>query len=162
MSATLSECGQYRYRLDRQVAPLLVTKPVLFIGINPSTADAEDDDATIRKMIGFVSRWGYSSFLVGNVFAYRATDVRELAAVPDPSGGTENINHLTAMIDECEFVVPCWGNESKVPRRLHAHFHIVRTMLRLYQKPVYTFGLTQSGDPKHPLMLPYTTELVRW
>lgn len=162
MSATLSDGGLYRYRLYRGVSLLGSPRPILFIGVNPSTADAEQDDATIRKMIGFTAAWGYSSFLVGNVFAYRATDVRELATVPDPSGGTENINHLRAMIDECEFVVPCWGNESKVPRRLHAHFHIVRMMLRLYQKPVYTFGLTQSGDPKHPLMLPYTTELVRW
>ena len=164
MSAVISECAQYRFRLDRQVAPLRITKPVLFIGINPSTADAEENDATIRKMIGFTSRWGYSDLMVGNIFPYRATDVRELASIPHGTGtgALTNRDHLNAMIDECAFIVPCWGNANKVPGHLRPYIHMVRTMIRLSQKPVRIFGLTRSGDPMHPLMLPYSTTLKEW
>ena len=82
-SAIISHCGKYRYRLDRMVSD---SGPVYaFFGVNPSTADASVDDATVRKWRGFVQRWGGSRFIVGNAFAYRSTDVRQLAAVEDPS-----------------------------------------------------------------------------
>ena len=54
-----------------------------FFGVNPSTADASSDDSTVRKWRGFTQRWGGSRFIVGNVFAYRSTDVRQLAAVEE-------------------------------------------------------------------------------
>ena len=83
-SAIISHCGKYRYRLDRMVSD---SGPVYaFFGVNPSTADASVDDATVRKWRGFVQRWGGSRFIVGNVFAYRATDVKELATAVDPFG----------------------------------------------------------------------------
>ena len=83
-SAIISHCGKYRYRLDRTVSD---SGPVYaFFGVNPSTADASVDDATVRKWRGFVQRWGGSRFIVGNVFAYRSTDVRQLAAVEDAFG----------------------------------------------------------------------------
>ena len=163
MSATLSACEQYRYRLERQVAPLLNDhhEPVLFIGVNPSTADAIEDDATIRKMSGFILRWGFTRFMVGNVFGYRATDVKELADIVDPVG-LDNYTHLRQMIKECAVIVPCWGNQSKVPKHLRVQFNVVRSFLLLQAKPVMVFGLTNSGDPLHPLMLPYTTPLQLW
>ena len=72
-SAIISHCGTYRYRLDRMVSD---SGPVYaFFGVNPSTADASVDDATVRKWRGFVQRWGGSRFIVGNVFAYRATGI---------------------------------------------------------------------------------------
>jgi hypothetical protein len=72
VNAIISPCGLYRYRLERTVA---MTGPVYaFFGVNPSTADASIDDATVRKWIGFTKKWGGSRFIVGNVFAYRSTD----------------------------------------------------------------------------------------
>lgn len=156
MSAILSPCGLYRYRLERTVG---MDGPVYaFFGINPSTADASVDDATVRKWIGFSKRWGASRFIVGNVFAYRATDVRTLASVDDPHG-PEIGDHITDIISEADILVPCWGNTSKVPPALQDYFDILMDALASSGKPVRHFGLTKAGDPKHPLMLGYDTQL---
>lgn len=129
-----------------------------FFGINPSTADATEDDATVRKWTGFTKTWGGSRFIVGNVFAYRATDVRELATVDDPFGPDIG-DHTTDIITEADILVPCWGNSSKVPPKLQFAFDVLMDALVSSGKPVRTFGLTASGDPKHPLMLGYSTPM---
>lgn len=157
MSAIISDCGKYRYRLERTVG---WTGPVYaFFGINPSTADAHLDDATVRKWIGFTKLWGGSRFIVGNVFAYRATEVAELASVENPTG-PENVESLSAIMHEANVLVPCWGNSTKVPKHLRGEFEAI--LLRLVEsgKPVMHLGLTKGGDPKHPLMLSYDTPLM--
>lgn len=158
MSAILSPCGTYRYRLERNV--MFTGGPTYaFFGVNPSTADATLDDATVRKWTGFVKRWGGRRFIVGNVFAYRATDVRELAQASDPIG-PENIRHLQDIVAEADVLVPCWGNRSKVPQQLRHRMAIVKSHLMASGKPVRCFGFTASGDPLHPLMLGYDTKLI--
>ena len=127
--------------------------------MNPSTADASVDDATVRKWRGFVQRWGGSRFIVGNVFAYRATDVNELATAVDPFGDLIG-DHITDIITEADILVPCWGNTSKVPPSLRYAFGELMDALLSSGKPVKCFGLTASGDPRHPLMLGYSTPLV--
>lgn len=157
MSAVLSPCGHYRYRLERAVG---LTGPVYaFFGINPSTADATEDDATVRKWIGFTKKWGGSRFIVGNVFAYRATKVATLATVDRPAG-QENVGHLFEIMRDADVLVPCWGDSAKVPKHLRGEFAAM--LLRLIEsgKPVMHLGLTKGGDPKHPLMLGYDTALV--
>jgi len=158
-SAILSPCSLYRYRLDRTVG--MVGPVFAFFGVNPSTADATADDATVRKWIGFTKTWGGSRFIVGNVFAYRATDVRELATVDDPFGPDIG-DHTTDIIAEADILVPCWGNSGKVPPKLQFAFDVLMDALVSSGKPVQTFGLTASGDPKHPLMLGYSTPLAPW
>ena len=158
-SAIISHCGKYRYRLDRTV---LDSGPVYaFFGVNPSTADASVDDATVRKWRGFVQRWGGSRFIVGNVFAYRATDVNELATAVDPFGDLIG-DHTTEIISEADVLVPCWGNANKVPPRLQFAFDMLMDALVSSGKPVKHFGVTAAGDPKHPLMLGYSTPLLAW
>lgn len=161
MSAVVSECGTYRYYLTRHSLLGVNLRPVLFIGVNPSTADANADDATIRKMVGFANVWGFDKIVVANVFAYRATDVRKLADAADPVGKS-NQHYLESALDECAIVVPCWGNVTKVPRELRQWFTITRIAIRLSECPVRVLGLTKSGDPLHPLMLPYNQELQPW
>lgn len=161
MSAVLSQCGKYRYRLDRDVDRLFAGPVFAFFGVNPSTADADVDDATVRKWRGFVRRWGGSRFIVGNVFAYRATDVRELARTADPSG-RDNLAYLMMIAAEADILVPCWGSSDKVPRTLRHHFGIVRDVLIGSEKPVKHLGMSKSGDPLHPLMLGYDTPLNDW
>lgn len=156
MSAVLSPCGLYRYRLERTVA---MEGPVYaFFGVNPSTADASVDDATVRKWIGFTKLWGGSRFIVGNVFAYRATDVRTLAGIDRPAG-QENVAHLFDIMRDADILVPCWGNSDKVPKELRGEFSAVLLRILESGKPAMHFGLTKSGDPKHPLMLGYATPL---
>ena len=160
MGAVISNCGAYRYWLTR-------TCPgdkgmIAFIGVNPSTADADNDDATVRKWRGFASRWGYSGFRVANLFAYRATNVKELAGVADPVG-PENDHFMLAAVGGSELVVPCWGDRAKLPKSLWPRIDAVRESLRkITCAPIRTFGLTASGDPKHPLMLGYDTALQEW
>lgn len=157
MSAIISACGLYRYRLERTVA--MEGRVYAFFGINPSTADASIDDATVRKWIGFTKVFGGSRFIVGNVFAYRATDVKALRGVEDPFGDDIG-EHITDIINDADILVPCWGNVSKVPPKLQFAFDVLMDALVSSGKPVKHFGLTKSGDPKHPLMLSYDTPLI--
>lgn len=159
MSAIISPDGLYRYRLERDVA---MQGPVYaYFGINPSTADASLDDATVRKWIGFTKVYGGGRFIVGNVFAYRATDVKVLGTVEDPFGD-EIGDHTTSIIEDADILVPCWGNTSKVPPKLQFAFDVLLDALVSSGKPVLHFGTTNSGDPKHPLMLGYDTKLLSW
>ena len=159
MSAIISPCGQYRYRLERTVG---MTGPVYaFFGINPSTADASQDDATVRKWIGFTKKWGGSRFIVGNVFAYRSTDVKALATVDDPFGDDIG-DHTTDIISGADILVPCWGDTGKVPPKLQFAFDVLMDALVSSGKPVMHLGQTKGGDPKHPLMLSYETPLIPW
>jgi hypothetical protein len=158
LSAIISDCGKFRYRLEREVA---TEGPVYaFFGVNPSTADASLDDATVRKWRGFVSRWGGSRFIVGNVFAFRATEVKELATATDPIGRLNN-DHIASIIADADILVPCWGNRSKVPPSLRSSFRWLLQTLHATDKPIMAFGLSKSGDPLHPLMLGYSTPLIR-
>jgi hypothetical protein len=159
MSAVVSPCGLYRFRLDRSVG--MEGAVYAFFGINPSTADAHQDDPTVRKWIGFVKTWGGSRFIVGNVSPIRATDVRELNFRNAPELiAAENQQHIDQIISEADFLVPCWGRRQKVPKLMHPEIdHLLAHLLRS-GKPVFTFGLTAGGDPMHPLMLAYSTQLV--
>jgi hypothetical protein len=76
MGAEMSECGEYRYWLSRRLS--MGERFVLFVGLNPSTADAMQDDPTIRREVDFARRWGYDWYLKGNVYAYRSTDPKRL------------------------------------------------------------------------------------
>lgn len=164
MSAILSDDEVYRYVLQRVLPSYNLEGEKLiyaFFGVNPSTADAVLDDHTVRKWIGFVQRWRGSRFLVGNLFAYRSTDVKKLATAADPVG-PENDHYLRRIIAVADVLVPCWGSGNKIPKGLRWRMNEVEGMLKDSGKPVMTFGLTGSLDPKHPLMLPYDTPLVPW
>ena len=147
--------SNYRYRLYRDVAPMLVTRPVLFIGLNPG---ADDDDAATTRMAGFTMRWGYSSFMVGNVFAHRG----KLPPLRRVACGTDNHIHLRDMLKACAFVVPCWGDRYAVSRGLRVQLEVVRCALMLYDVPTRVFGLTAHGDPMSVCAAPYDTQLQEW
>lgn len=174
MSAIISDCGLYRYRLERaDLPPLpeviidddnfhpLCGKVVAFFGINPSTADAELDDSTVRKWTGFCRRWGVPRYIVGNVFAFRATDVGALYHAEN-AVGPENLRHLKQIIADADVLVPCWGSSDKVFKSMRGRLQTLLYILQSSGKPVMHFGLTKSGDPKHPLMLGYDTPLTEW
>lgn len=161
-SAIISDCGLYRYRLDRECCPPFEgSKVIAYFGVNPSTADAMLDDATVRKWRGFTLRNGGHRFIVGNVFSLRATDVRVLRKTLITMGPDHRM-HLDAIIQEADVLVPCWGSSEKLEygHRLYMSY-LMRTLLDS-GKPVLHFGQTKSGDPKHPLMLGYDTALQPW
>lgn len=159
MSAIVSPCEQYRYRLERTVA---MEGPVYaFFGINPSTADASVDDATVRKWIGFTKKWGGSRLIVGNVSPLRATDVRELKTrLISTQAYGDNLTALRRIIAEADVLVPCWGDRGKAPRVIHNDIDQLMATIKTSTKPVMHLGLTKGGDPRHPLMLGYNTPLL--
>lgn len=159
MSAIISSCGIYRYRLERDVQ--LAGVIIAYFGVNGSTATATEDDHTVRKWIGFTKIHGGRRFIVGNAFAYRATEVGQLGQALDPVG-PDNDLHLAEIIDEADILVPCWGSRVKLPKSLHGRLDALREQLFNAGKPVKVWGLAKSGDPLHPLMLGYNTPLVEW
>jgi hypothetical protein len=161
MSAVISDCGRYRYRLERH--GLSGFGAVAWIMVNPSTADAETDDATIRKVVGFSERLGFDRAIVGNLFAYRATDIGQLKRVQNTAIGPDNDYHLGHVLAQVETVIVAWGALSKLPPGLR---HRWRGFVRLASD--YRFvtlkclGTAQDGHPRHPLMLSYNTPLRPW
>ena len=87
--AELSGCGRYRYKLWRIWDPDL--PPILFVMLNPSTADANSDDRTIRRCVAFAKRDGFGRLLVGNLFAYRTPYPRVLRKAEEPVGDGNDV-----------------------------------------------------------------------
>ena len=146
MSAVFSEDRVYRYRLERVVAPLAGRGSVCFIMLNPSTADEEVNDPTIRRCMGYAEDWGYRRLVVVNLFAYRATDPRELRKAPEPYGA-ENGFHLFRAAIGADLVVGAWG--------AHGEWLNSGRNLMLGFRPrgitIKALGLTKRGQPVHPL-----------
>lgn len=161
MSAVISQDGMYRYRLSRGAPKSRRT--VVFVGVNPSTADATEDDQTIRKMCGFARRWHFDRVGVVNLFALRGSHVCVLDTEDDPVG-PENDIHIRAALAEAAMVVPCWGRLNKLPLRLQ--FRAGEVQKIIYAAPSLPvrlcLGFTKGGDPKHPLMVAYSTPLEPW
>lgn len=152
--AVLSEDGLYRYRLWRTWGP---QPPALFLMLNPSTADADVDDQTIRKCIGFARREGCGGLLVWNLYAFRATDPDELDRVEDPIG-RGNEDHLWPMLDEAGLIIAAWG--SKPNRGKYRNREMMIRVGPLYDRQVWALKLTKDGHPNHPLYLPGNSPLV--
>lgn len=159
MSAIFSPCGLFRYRLERHIAEAGIV--LAYFGVNPSTAGAEVEDQTTMKWRGFARVNGARRYIAGNPFAFRATNVRELATAADPIG-PDNAKHLSDIIRDADVLVPCWGSRTKLPRQLRGRLDGLAGLLHASGKPVKVFGITASGDPAHPLMLGYATPLVDW
>lgn len=153
--AEIGPCGTWRYRLTRSWDSGLPR--MCWIMLNPSTADAEQDDPTIRRCIDFTRRWGYGGLVVGNLYALRATDPAQLAAHPDPVG-PENNEYLRAMAADSAMVVCAWGAHPMATRRSAQ----VRIMLAEAGVQLWCLGTTRSGAPRHPLYVPASTALVPW
>lgn len=166
-SAIISPCGRYRYRLSRALGDIGPT--MAFIMVNPSTADAAQDDPTIRKCIGFAQRHGCGEIIVGNLFAYRATEVTALRKASDPIG-PENDRHLSEIMWDADEIVVAWGKSGKVPERLRSRW---KDVVRIFDArhpltgerrplPLRCLGTCADGHPKHPLMVSYETPLTDW
>ena len=150
--AEISLCGTWRYSLHRWWDPRNLE--CAWICLNPSTADGQTDDATVRKIIGFSSRLGYGGFWLFNLLAYRATDPQQLLWCQNPYGPE---NEACRVAERCKQVSPhppiaAWGNVNKKFTNLALEFARALCLMRC-------FGFTRSGEPRHPLMLPYTAKL---
>lgn len=151
--AVISADGRYRYRLGRMWGRV-IDPTVLFVMLNPSTADATVDDNTIRRCIGFAKSWGFGHLLVGNKYAFRSTDPEVLKKMSQSDAvGPENHTHLTDMANLCSLIVCAWGNPGG---------RMLPTALMPHAGKCHHLGLTMSGAPKHPLYLPAELKPTPW
>lgn len=148
-NAIFSEDRQYRYSLSRKWNDELPV--VLFIGLNPSTADETQDDPTIRRCIAFARDWGYGGIMMVNLFALRATDPAVLKLHCDPVG-PENNSWIMRGYFQAERAIAVWGTKGSYRERDED--------VRVLIGELYCLGLTKGGYPKHPLYLPKTTKIV--
>ena len=157
--ADLSMCGRYRYRLWRDGWNGDDDRACLFIMLNPSTADAMNDDPTIRKCVGFCKRWGYGMLMVVNLFSFRSTSPRGLLDVADPVGEGTNV-FVRTEAKAASRIVFAWGSHTEVKSLLSTRALEVRRMLDEHAKKTVTLGQCKDGNPRHPLMLGYELQPV--
>lgn len=139
-SAIVSACGNYRYELRRvwdNLKPL-----VLFICLNPSTADHEKEDNTSRVCINYAQRWEYGGLIMANLFAYRSKELSKLFEVDDPVG-PENDFYLKKLSSEVEMTVCAWSETGGYKNR-------DKEVLRILKNP-HCLTKLKSGRPGHPL-----------
>lgn len=145
-SAVISPCGLFRYRLGRRWAD--GGRTLLFVMLNPSTADADVDDPTIRRCIGFAQAEDFSALEVVNLFAYRTPSPQALKVAGYPVG-PDNGHHIIAAARECSTACLAWGaNAAGLKQR-----SVVRTILASVHRQPWCLSVTKGGEPAHPLML---------
>ncbi len=150
-AAELSPCGQYRYTLCREWDA--ESPKVTFVMLNPSTADHQRDDPTIRRCTGFARRWGFGGLYVGNLFAWRSSRPENLYIVEEPVG-EDNDAALQRLVAASALTVAAWGTRGHFLQRDVAVMPLLRNCKAL--------GFTKEGFPRHPLRLPYATTLVEF
>ncbi|MCX4885927.1 DUF1643 domain-containing protein [Streptomyces sp. NBC_00847] len=142
-----STARTYRYLLTRIWDPMV--PPVVFLMLNPSTADAFEDDSTIRRCTGFAKREGAGGLIVVNLFGLRSTDPRALRHHPDPVGPLNDV-FIRQATSGAHTVVAAWGaggvEHGRGPR--------VAETLTARRVPLQCLGRTSTGQPRHPLYLP--------
>lgn len=146
-AAVFDEAREYRYLLTRIWD--LARKPMVFVMLNPSTADAFVEDPTIRRCLSFAKREQAGGVVVVNLFGLRSTDPRALRHHPDPVGPLNDafIRQATA---GALMVVAAWGAAGVE----HGRGARVAETLRRRGIPLHCLGQTSTGQPRHPLYLP--------
>ncbi|TDB05122.1 DUF1643 domain-containing protein [Halomonas marinisediminis] len=138
--AKISPCERYRYTLGRIWDSELPY--VAFIGLNPSTADAVEDDPTLNRCIQYAKAWGYGGVWMVNLFAFRATSPVDMKAADDPVGPDNDLS-LKSVCEAADLVVAAWGN--------HGSFRNRSRQVRVMLDGLHCLKLNKSGEPAHPL-----------
>lgn len=165
MSAIFSECGSYRYRLDRRIGD---GPPLGFILHNPSTAGADNDDPTSRRGIGFARDLGYGRLIFINPWARIATDPTDLWDAEDPIG-PENDAHIRSVVAEVSkdggIIVAAWGRISPpAAKRADARARIT-TLVRKIEEDggqLYALAVNKDRSPRHPLYVRGDAQPLSW
>lgn len=148
--------SKYRFNLTRTIN----TDPlqVMFIGVNPSTATHTEDDQTTTKLIEFAKRWGYGRYVLFNVYPYRAAHIQDLAIYQNEQA-SRNRALIAKSLNRSMLVVPMWGRLSKIPGHLTHEIPRIENLISSSGIECRCFGTNKDGTPKHPLMLPYNTQM---
>ncbi len=153
--ASYSDCERYRYQLtriwDRDGGR------VMFVMLNPSTATERQNDPTVERCERRARALGFGGFRVTNIFAWRATDPRQMRAVADPVG-PENDAAIRAGSAWADRIICAWGTHGAHLQRGAR----VERLLRATGRPLFHLGLSKAGHPKHPLYISYSQQPEPW
>ena len=145
----------HRYSLVHRWNPLFSDRLILWIGLNPSTADEQQLDPTLTRIRSFSQREGFDGFWMANLFGLRTPYPKEMMAHADPVGAGNDASLLEAAA-RCDRIVAAWGAGGAFQTRAHA----VARLLAGHK--LWCLGLTQDGHPRHPLYVNGKATLVRW
>jgi hypothetical protein len=142
--AAFSECRNYRYALwriwneDNGI--------VMFIGLNPSTANERENDPTIRRVMSFAYNWGYGGVIMANLFGWITPYPYQLKMCDNPTGDTDK--WLWTLSEKSKRIVFAWGKFKEAEKRAS----------EIIQQYPYAFALkiNKDGSPRHPLYVPGT------
>ena len=158
--AVYSDCMAFRYLLTRtwdSKGPR-----ALFIMLNPSTATEVQNDPTVERCERRARALGFGAFRVTNIFAYRATDPRDMRAAPDPVGPDNDAAIIDSAVNwiksDQDQIICAWGTHGAFMDR----GTVVESELRQIGKPLATLGLSKAGHPKHPLYIGYDQQPMAW
>jgi hypothetical protein len=136
--------------------------PLIFCGLNPSTATSEKSDQTITKVKTFAQNYGYDSFIMINLYPKRSTEPSELPAKYDDKLLTENIKNISSLLSNYHkpHMLVCWGDKIVIRDYLNICAKEIGILLGPKFSKVYQFGsLTIMGHPRHPSRITYNIEL---
>lgn len=153
--AIFSPCMQYRYSLWRTLTESTNIGSFAVLALNPSTADHEQSDPTVTRCINRARDLGYGKFYMLNIFAFRATDPKDMKAAIEPVG-IENDETIRQVVSECSMVVCAWGAHGKYRDRASKVLELLKDV------DLYCLKLTKSGQPQHPLYLSNKLKPTLW
>jgi hypothetical protein len=169
MIRTCVESKDKRYRYNLTISWNSKLPRLLFIMLNPSTADKSRDDQTSKKCMKFADRNGFGSITIVNLFAYRATDPYELLHIDASVSANTGIvigegescakanRHIYRAAKEADKIIVAWGSWGMHVRR---DVEVLRLLDRRIKKPLWCFAVNRNGTPKHPLYVPDHTKLI--
>lgn len=157
--AVYSDCGAYRFRLWRVLAGGQRRGIVAFVMLNPSTATEEQNDPTVERCERRAVSMGFDRYDIVNLFALRSTNPKALLNHRDPVG-SGNVDHILEACDDASMIIAAWGAHGNCRHAQGTHVgHLLRTH---YGDKLFALGVTQSGQPRHPLYTPYANEPQPW
>ena len=154
-TASYSDCERYRYALTRIWEP--GGRRALFVMLNPSTATEKQNDPTVERCERRARALGFGAFRVCNIFAWRATDPRDMRAAADPVG-PDNDTAILEGAAWADTILCAWGVHGAHLQRGPA----VEALLRARGHPLHHLGLSRAGHPKHPLYIAYRERPRPW
>ncbi len=149
--ATISKCGKYRWHLWRNLhdKEYFRRKTCLFIMLNPSTANADEDDPTIRRCMGFANHWGYDRLEVVNLFSWRETDSKKLIEPSFDCWGEKHWEYFDESIRNAGLIICAWGSH---PWAKDVARYAIMRIKKAGKKPM-CLKINNNGAPGHPLYL---------
>lgn len=154
--AEISDDGRYLYSLTREWGD---GPTLLFVMLNPSTADARQDDATIRRCIRLAHAHRFPRLVVVNLFAFRATEPEDLVRAGFPVG-PDNHPAIDLHASMADAICVAWGASAAHPAVAERISQVVPMLRRRH--PLRCLGTTRSGHPRHPLFVPAEKRMEPW